>query len=220
MGGYGPKSNKNEYGHSVCRFANNTSRKKITDSQKKTLDDIEENILKFMESRISIFNKIFPPLRRSISPWINKLYVHLDVFPEKESKDKKLADSGFITYNLCLNAQTAEKHTECDASYTIIAVPNQINKAIYERKKNDAKFELNLSDDSTMIIPMNIASLFTYSGFLVTHRQQIHNPSDEVVPFVNVVSYNSKRLFENMLQSFRRYLGEDKREKQLNIKKK
>jgi len=71
-----------------------------------------------------------------------------------------------------------------------------------------------------MIIPMNIGSLFTYSGFLVTHRQQIHNPTDEVVPFVNVVSYNSKRLFENMLQSFRRYLGEDKREKQLSNKKK
>ena len=88
-----------------------------------------------MESRIVLFNKILPPLRYSISPWINKLHVHVDVFPERETKDRKFADSGFITYNLCLNAQTEVKHTECDASYTIIAVPNQIMKEKWEKKK-------------------------------------------------------------------------------------
>lgn len=162
-----------------------------------------------MESRVYLFNNIFPPLRRSISPWVNKLHVHLDVFPEKTTEDKQLADSGFLTYNLCLNAQTEVKHTECDASYTIIAVPNQLPKTKTDKKKNLAKFELNLNNDKTMIIPMDIGSYFTYSGFLLTHRQQIRNENSSVTPFVNVVSYNSKRLFENMLQSFRRYLGED-----------
>ena len=173
-----------------------------------------------MESRIFLFNILFPPFCNSISPWVNKLHVHMDVFPERETDDKQLANSGFITYNLCLNAQTAEKHTECDASYTIIAVPNQLHKNVYDKKKNIAKFEINLNDNSQMIIPMDIGCVFTYSGFLLTHRQQIHNESSDVVPFVNVVSYNSKRLFENMLQSFRRYLGEDEGKKKNNEEKK
>jgi len=164
-----------------------------------------------MESRIDILNKKFPPLKKSISPWVDKLHVHLDIYPEKDFGDKKLADSGFITFNLCLNAQTSEKHTECDASYTIIAVPNQPNKPISAKKKNIAKFEFNLQEDCTILIPMDIGTVLTYSGFLLTHRQQILNEDSEVVPFVNIASYNSKRLFENMLQSFRRYLGEDKK---------
>ena len=58
------------------------------------------------------------------------------------------------------------------------------------------KFELNLNDNSMMIIPMDIGSVFTYSGFLLTHRQQIYNESSSATPFLNIVSYNSKRLFE------------------------
>lgn len=59
----------------------------------------------------------------------------MDLYPGKSSEDTQFAKSGFITYNLCINAQTAERHTECDASYTIIAVPNQLPKAKNEKKK-------------------------------------------------------------------------------------
>ena len=52
----------------------------------------------------------------------------MDVFPEKQTSNKKLADNGFIMYSLCLNAQTAEKYTEYDALYMIIAVHNQPHK--------------------------------------------------------------------------------------------
>ena len=117
-------------------------------------------------------------------------------------------EQGFLNYNLCLNAQTSKKHTECDASYTLITVPVQLSKKSGLGKKNKGKFELNINEDDTIIIPMEIGTCFTYSGYLLTHRQQIINPSDEANPFVNIVSYNSKRLFENMLQSFRRYLGD------------
>ena len=173
-----------------------------------------------METRVHLFNKLFPPLRKSISPWVNKLHVHMDLYPGKSLEDTQLANSGFITYNLCLNAQTAEKHTECDASYTIIAVPNQLPKAQNKKNKNSAKFELNLSDITTVLIPMEIGTVFTYSGYLLTHRQQIYNECSDVIPFVNIVSYNSKRLFENMLQSFRRYLGEDASKKNWRKKQK
>ena len=83
------------------------------------------------------------------------------------------------------------------------------------KKKNIAKFELNLNNDSMMIIPMDVGTVFTYSGFLLTHRQQIHNETSSAPPFINIVSYNSKRLFENMLQSFRRYLEDNEKKKNL-----
>ena len=139
---------------------------------------------------------------------IDKLQPHLDIFPDKTKKERKLVIQGFVNYNLCLNAQTQQRHTECDASYTIISVPSQLDKVYLKEKKNKGKFELNLNENETFIIPMNIGTSFIYSGFLLTHRQQIHNLSSVTHPFVNVVSYNSKCLFGNMLQSFRRYLGE------------
>ena len=80
-------------------------------------------------------------------------------------------------------------------------------------KKNIARFELNLNNNSMMIIPMDVGTVFTYSGFLLTHRQQILNETSSAPPFINIVSYNSKRLFENMLQSFRRYLEDNERKK-------
>ena len=160
-----------------------------------------------MENSISNMNNHFNPLKKTISPLVDKLHVHLDVFPELAKDDQKLADSGFIVFNLCLNAQTLEYHTECDASYTMISVPNQLSKKTSTEKKNKGKFELNINEHCTMIIPLEVGTSFAYSGFLLTHRQQIYNESDEKPPFVNIVSYNSKRLFENMFESFRRFLG-------------
>ncbi len=49
-----------------------------------------------------------------------------------------------------------------------------------------------------MIVAMDIGMSFTYSRYLFIHRQQIHNESIDEYPLVNIVSYNSKRLFENI----------------------
>ena len=68
----------------------------------------------------------FLPLKKHFSIIVDKLQAHLDVFPEMDKDHHKLADSGFISYNSCLNAQMEEKHTECDDLYTIISVLNQL----------------------------------------------------------------------------------------------
>ena len=153
-------------------------------------------------------NKKFSSIKKTVSPLIDKLQVHLDIFPEEEEQNRTIAQLGFINFNLCLNAQTKKVHTECDASYTIILVPNQlINKKVRQgRRNNVGKFELHINDDCVVVIPMVIGTSFAYSGYLLSHRQQIHNETTDMAPFVNIVSYNSKRLFENMLQSFRCYL--------------
>ena len=44
--------------------------------------------------------------------------------------------------------------------------------------------------------------VFSYSGYMLTHRQQITVGTDNSTPFVNVVTYNSKRLFNNLMESF------------------
>ena len=115
-------------------------------------------------------NKHFALLRKSISPLVSKLQVHIDAFPEKEKEIRKIAEYGFLNFNLCLDAQIVEKHTKCDASYTIISVPVQFEKKVNKVRKNHGKFEMNINKELTFLIPMDIGTCFTYSGFLLTHR--------------------------------------------------
>ena len=41
--------------------------------------------------------------KKTVSPLIDKLHVHLDIFPEEEEKNKNITEQGFINFNLCLN---------------------------------------------------------------------------------------------------------------------
>ena len=110
----------------------------MTTGQIARLHKLENDIQGFMERSTDGINKQFGPLRKSISPLVVKLQIHLDAFPEKENKDCKIADHGFINFNLYLNAQTAEKYTQSNASYTIISVPTQLLKiTIFEEKTKD-----------------------------------------------------------------------------------
>ena len=108
--GYGPKSNRNEYGHSVCKFSNrklsnffyqilqfifysthfipfipsDIEKKKTTTYEKSRLSMIDDNMRHFAEYSINRMCKKFAPVRKSISPLVDKLQVHLDVFPDKK----------------------------------------------------------------------------------------------------------------------------------------
>ena len=140
---------------------------------------------------------------------VDKLQEHLDVLPELAKDKQKLADSGFIVFNLCLNAQTSEDIRS--VMYLIRWYQFLINypKKHLQEKINKGKFEININEHCTINTPIEVGTSFAYSGFLLTHQQQIHNESDEIPPLVNIVSYNSERLFENMLESFRCFLGKN-----------
>ena len=73
-------------------------------------------------------------------------------------------------------------------------------------KKNSGSFQLIVDPECTVVLPMTIGTMFTYSGYLITYCQQNRYKDLNEKPFVNIVSYSSKRLFENMMESFRRYL--------------
>ena len=84
----------------------------------------------------------------------------------KQKKKEQISDEiGFITYNLCLNAQTPEKHTECDTSYTVITVPNQVTTKFRDGIKNQGRFEFNINEKYTLVVPLEIGTSLTYSGF-------------------------------------------------------
>ena len=159
-----------------------------------------------MEDAINNINNSCGTFAASLSPNVANIQTYLNVFENRDKDDIKLASRGFINYNLCLNAETEQPHTECDCSYTIIAVPNQLLSEKPKTKKNSGTFQLIINPECTVVLPMTIGTMFTYSGYLITHRQQIRYKDSNEKPFVNIVSYSSKRLFENMMESFRRYL--------------
>ena len=170
------------------------------------MHNIEESCYKLMETATNIINNLCSALKKTLSPNVANVQIHLNMFEERHENDNSLATRGLVNYNLCLNAETEEVHTECDSSYTVICVPNQIMNKNKNGSTNSGSFEFIINSKSTIVIPMTIGTIFTYSGFLLTHRQQIRNKSTIDKPFVNIVSYSSKRLFENMMESFRRYL--------------
>ena len=164
---------------------------------------------KTVERAINQINRSCNFLNKTLSPNVANIQMHLNVFEERKKNDYLLPSNGFMNYNLCLNAETKLPHTECDSSYTLICVPNQKLNNHVPGNKNNACFQLVVNSKTTISVPLTVGTILTYSGYLLTHRQQILNRDSNLNPFVNIVSYNSKRMFENMMESFRRYLGDD-----------
>ena len=61
-------------------------RKQILTEQTERLNKIDELIPRFLERNIDNIHTPFTLLRKTISPFIDKLQVHLDIFPEKQKK--------------------------------------------------------------------------------------------------------------------------------------
>ena len=68
-----------------------------------------------------------------------------------------------------------------------------------------------LNADKVLVVPMHPGTIITYSGYMLTHRQQIIDLDTLSLPFLNIVAYNSKRLFSNLMESFRRDILADKK---------
>ena len=136
----------------------------------------------------------------------------LDIFPEKKREDRHMENNGFINSHLCINAQTEIAHTEHDSSYTVIAVPQQKDTSLATNGKYClARFEFVVNSYTSVVIPMYPGVIFSYSGYMLTHRQQLNKSRSNNEIFTNVVTYNSKRLFSNLMESFRRDNKEDKK---------
>ena len=120
------------------------------------------------------------------------------MFDDKKVDEKHLQKKGILNAHLCLNAQTRVKHTECDASYTTISVPPHEKKKTVTGMFNKAEFEFNISDSEAIVIPLDIGTTLVYSGYMLTHCQQIRRLNNDVKPFINIVSYNSQKMLKNI----------------------
>ena len=176
------------------------------------LDELEKKVNDIFNHSITLLNNRFLPLKKKFSPKVSIIQNVLDIQPEKKYDDKHLENNGFINSHLCINAQTEIAHTEHDSSYTVISVPPQKSTSLSTNGKYClARFELVINSYTSIVIPMYPGVMFSYSGYMLTHRQQLNSSRcmDEI--FTNVVTYNSKRLFSNLMESFRREIKEDKK---------
>ena len=173
------------------------------------LIDLESKVYRILSDSLNLVNDRFLPLRNKLSPKVSVMQWMVDIFPEKGYEERPVENNGFINSHLCINAQTELPHTEHDSSYTLITVPQQ-NKIKKNKCNNKARFELVINETETIVIHMHPATIFSYSGYMLTHRQQVTEGSVDSEPFINIVSYNSKRLFNNLMESFRREIQADK----------
>ena len=135
----------------------------------------------------------------------------MNIHETGNEEERNIQRQGFLSCHLCLNAQTNDLHTEPDASYTVISVSQRIKSLTNAEKTNKAQFEFMLNGQEILIIPMHPGTIISYSGYMLTHRQQLVNFDPLALPFVNIVAYNSKRLFANLMESFHRDIKADKK---------
>ena len=138
---------------------------------------------------------------------------HLERF---EKKVYNVLELSVINAHLRINAATKIEHTEHDSSFIVIVVPNQNHTSTANGKNSPGRFELVINESTTMLLNMYPGIMFTYSGYMLTHRQQLSRNLNESDEFVNIVTYNSKRFFCNIMESFRCDIKEDKKN---NIRK-
>ena len=188
-----------------------TKHKKISPQEMNDLGQLENKVHDLLQLGVKLINDRFLPLRGKLSPKISVMQNIMDIYPDKCYKDRYLENNGFTNFHLCINAATEIEHTEHDSSYTVIVVPNQETCSKSNGFNSRARFELVINESTTILINMYPGGLFTYSGYMLTHRQQLKSNMKDAEMFVNIVSYNSKRLFCNVMESFQRDIKEDKK---------
>ena len=144
----------------------------------------------------------FVAFRNKQSLKVSAVQSNMNIHSHTNKVVREVENKDFLGCHLCLNAQTQEQHTESNASYMIIAVPRKILPSNKNETVNKARFEFMLNPDQIVIVPMHPGTIITYSGYMLTHRQQIVDLDTLSIPFLNIVAYNSKRLFANLKESF------------------
>ena len=162
---------------------------------------------------LDLIHTRFIAFRNKHSPKVAAVQSNMNIHKPTTDEQRAVEKRGYLSCHLCLNAQTQEQHTEPDASYTIIAVPKKIDFCSKNDTSNKAQFEFMLNESKVLIVSMHPGTIITYSGHMLTHRQQIVDMDALSLPFVNIVAYNSKRLFANLMESFRSDINEDKKSK-------
>ena len=88
-----------------------------------------------------MINNRFISMQNKISPKVAVIQSNVDFNPGNTDLENEVEMKGYLNFHLCINAQTNMAHTEPDASYTVIVVPNGIHEI--QGKKMQIRQNLN-----------------------------------------------------------------------------
>ena len=178
--------------------------KKVNESSRTHHEFIENKLYSHIHQGLKQLSRHLPNIIKVIAPKISKLQSHFDLVNKEDTHEKKeLFENGILNCHICINAMTNESHTEMDSSYTLINVPKQIDP---NYRRLNTKFCFHINENTTIIIPMDERIVFLYSGYMLSHHQVLEKQYRPSTTFLNLASYGNKRLFHNMISSFRRQI--------------
>ena len=108
---------------------------------------LENKVYSLILCSLELIHTRFVAFRNKQSPKVSAVQRNLNIHSHTNKVIKEVENKGFLSFHLCLNAQTQEQHTELDASYTIIALPKKIVPSNKNETTNKAKFEFMLNTD-------------------------------------------------------------------------
>ena len=144
-------------------------------------------------------NKVFNNMHRMITPVMCVAHSMQSNTGDIGLKQTSASDVGVWQSSLCINAVTKGWHTEDDVTYTIITVPNQMERNL------DIKYHFlfKLQGKYTLSVPLNEGTTVLFSGKMLTHRQSsnvFETTYDDT--FFNFASYGNKKMYNHIRQSF------------------
>ena len=170
----------------------------------KVFEDTINHLIVEQNRLIAMMERYYLNLKKIFCPDISKLHWQFELDNDNISVFKQLNKYGIINFHICINAQTDEFHTEHDSSYTILTVPRQTE---VDWKKQGARFQFQVNENLKFQLPMTPCVGIFFSGYLLTHRQQISTKNPTGFDFINFGTYCNRRLFNNMMMSFRRQVN-------------
>ena len=182
---------------------------------------LEIKMFRFLLQSMDYLSNCLPGFSDIVASSMEQLQHMMNIDGDDNSEEEFLAmEKGMLNVHLCVNASTKEFHTKPDATMTIISVPPQCHDTNttadnYASHRYNSKygqsipqFQFALAKDETLIIPLKQYTTIAYSGYLLNHRQ-IYKHAGEKTDFINIASYGNKRLFHNIIKSYKRNIGID-----------
>jgi len=165
---------------------------------------IEEMVAKEIGIGIDGLCKLTQHIKSLIAPIITTGFNLQQPKGAVNLKEIPASSSGLWQTSISVNAQTKVLHTENDATYTVINVPDQQDNV----KKNKARqytFLFKLCNKKNICFKLRSGVTFVYSGKLLTHHQTCNlpcSPTEDM--FFNFGSYGTERLYRHIRTSFDR----------------
>ena len=154
-----------------------------------------------MQMGINQLQKYIPILPQLISPLIATAFRLQNELRDINLQQTSASNNGLWQTCFCINAETAEFHTENDYTYTLIHVPKQVKNY----RQCHHFFSFKLSTDINVSFPLNKGTSVMFSGLYLTHRQLSNTiDTDKKDAFVNFASYGNARLYRHIRNSFKR----------------